>query len=84
MDNLQELDRKNIWHPFTSLGSNEDPILIKKAEGIYLCTPDGRKIIDAVSSWWVNLHGHSNPHIAKAIAAQAQNLEHVIFCRLHA
>jgi adenosylmethionine---8-amino-7-oxononanoate aminotransferase len=79
MDNLHELDRKNIWHPFTSLGNTEDPILIEKAEGVYLYTHDGRKIIDAVSSWWVNLHGHSHPVIADAIAAQARKLEHVIF-----
>jgi adenosylmethionine---8-amino-7-oxononanoate aminotransferase len=79
MGNLSELDRKNIWHPFTSLEGGEDPILIEKAEGIYLYSPDGRKIIDAVSSWWVNLHGHSHPAIAKAVATQAQTLEHVIF-----
>ena len=79
MDNLQELDRKNIWHPFTSLASKEDPLLIESGEGIYLYTTNGRKIIDAVSSWWVNLHGHSHPQITKAIADQAQTLEHVIF-----
>lgn len=79
MDNLQELDRKNIWHPFTSLGSEEDPILIERGEGIYLYSGNRRKIIDAVSSWWVNLHGHSHPLIVKAIAEQAQVLEHVIF-----
>ena len=79
MDNLNDLDRKNIWHPFTSLGEKTDPILIEKAEGIYLHSNDGRKIIDAVSSWWVNLHGHCHPAIAKAVAEQAKVLEHVIF-----
>jgi adenosylmethionine-8-amino-7-oxononanoate aminotransferase len=79
MDNFQKLDQQNIWHPFTSLGSNENPILIEKAEGIYLHSQDGRKIIDAVSSWWVNLHGHGHPLIADAIAEQARILEHVIF-----
>ncbi|HYI76402.1 MAG TPA: adenosylmethionine--8-amino-7-oxononanoate transaminase [Chryseolinea sp.] len=79
MDSLNELDRKNIWHPFTSLEAEEDPILIERGEGIYLHAHDGRKIIDAVSSWWVNLHGHGHPIIAKAVAMQAQKLEHVIF-----
>ena len=79
MDNLSDLDRKNIWHPFTSLEPGEDPILIEKGDGIYLYSSNGRKIIDAVSSWWVNLHGHSHPAIAKAVATQAQTLEHVIF-----
>ena len=77
--NLLEKDRKYIWHPFTPLEVEEDPILIESANGIYLHTAEGKKIIDAVSSWWVNLHGHSNPVIAKAIADQAIKLEHVIF-----
>ena len=73
------LDRKNIWHPFTSLHDMAESPLIVRGEGVYLYTSDGRKILDAISSWWVNLHGHSNAHIAKAIAAQALELEHVIF-----
>jgi len=79
MDNWAEKDKQNIWHPFTPLVGSADPIMITSARGIYLHTHDGRKIIDAVSSWWTNLHGHSNPHIAAAIAQQANNLEHVIF-----
>src|SRR5687767_15211329 len=79
MDNLSELDRKNIWHPFTSLEAGEDSILIEKGDGIYLYSSNGRKIFDAVSSWWVNLHGHAHPAIARAIADQASTLEQVIF-----
>src|SRR5256885_6997271 len=45
---------------------------------VYLYTRDGRKILDAISSWWVNLHGHANPRIAAAITEQARKLEHVI------
>jgi adenosylmethionine---8-amino-7-oxononanoate aminotransferase len=72
-------DKDFIWHPFTPLIGADDPILITSAEGVYLNTNDGRKIIDAVSSWWVNIHGHSNPDIAKTLAEQASTLEHVIF-----
>jgi adenosylmethionine---8-amino-7-oxononanoate aminotransferase len=72
-------DKQVVWHPFTPLVGADDPILITSAEGVYLNTNDGRKIIDAVSSWWVNIHGHSNPEIAKALAEQASTLEHVIF-----
>lgn len=79
MDDLQKNDRELIWHPFTSFTETPDPIFIDSAEGIYLHTTDGRRIIDAVSSWWVNLHGHSHPVIAAAIAHQARTLEHVIF-----
>ena len=76
---LLEKDRNYIWHPFTPLEVDEDSIVIESAQGVYLYTADGKKIIDAVSSWWVNLHGHSNPIIAKAISEQARKLEHVIF-----
>ncbi|MEQ9231827.1 MAG: adenosylmethionine--8-amino-7-oxononanoate transaminase [Cyclobacteriaceae bacterium] len=68
----------NIWHPFGPLRGRE-PILIVRGEGAYLITKEGRKILDCVSSWWVNLHGHANPIMAKAIADQANKLEQVIF-----
>ena len=79
MIDFQALDKKNIWHPFTPLLGVADPLFIESADGVFLNTRDGRKIIDAISSWWVNIHGHSNPHIANAIAEQARKLEHVIF-----
>ncbi|MBS1682174.1 MAG: adenosylmethionine--8-amino-7-oxononanoate transaminase [Bacteroidetes bacterium] len=77
--NIEAIDKRNIWHPFTPLVGGLEPLLVKSAQGIYLELKDGRKIIDAVSSWWVNLHGHSNPVITQAIAEQAKKLEHVIF-----
>lgn len=79
MTDLSAIDKKNIWHPFTPLAGVPEPILIESAQGVYLRTPSGKTIIDAVSSWWVNLHGHSHPVLAKALADQANKLEHVIF-----
>jgi adenosylmethionine---8-amino-7-oxononanoate aminotransferase len=67
-----------IWHPFTNRALDPAPIEIEGAEGVWLHARGGRKIIDAVSSWWVNLHGHANPRIAAAIADQARKMEHVI------
>jgi adenosylmethionine---8-amino-7-oxononanoate aminotransferase len=67
-----------IWHPFTNPTLDLPPLQVERAEGVYLYTGDGRKILDAISSWWVNLHGHANPRIAAAIAEQAKKLEHVI------
>ena len=67
-----------IWHPFSNAAFDAPPIRVVRAEGVYLHTADGRKILDAVSSWWVNLHGHANPRIAEAIAQQARKMEHVI------
>jgi adenosylmethionine---8-amino-7-oxononanoate aminotransferase len=79
MDDLLALDRRNIWHPFTPLEGAADVPLISGGQGVYLHTADGRRILDAISSWWVNLHGHGNPKIANAIADQARTLEQVIF-----
>jgi len=67
-----------IWHPFTNSLLDPAPLQVERAEGVYLYTKDGRKILDAISSWWVNLHGHANPRIAAAVAAQAKKLEHVL------
>jgi adenosylmethionine---8-amino-7-oxononanoate aminotransferase len=72
-------DLLSIWHPFTQDALEPAPIFIERAEGVYLYTPDGRRLLDAISSWWVNLHGHAHPLIAEAIAEQARKLEQVIF-----
>lgn len=79
MNELISLDRKNIWHPFTPLETSAPVPLVTEASGVYLHTSDGRRILDAISSWWVNLHGHANAAISQAIANQASKLEHVIF-----
>ena len=72
-------DKSVIWHPFTNLTDNQLPIPIASAEGALLFDEDGKAYIDAISSWWVNLHGHAHPHIARKIFEQASSLEHVIF-----
>jgi adenosylmethionine---8-amino-7-oxononanoate aminotransferase len=69
----------NIWHPYTQEAIEPAPVEIVRGDGAYLYTRDGRRLIDAISSWWVNLHGHAHPLIAEAISAQARKLEHVIF-----
>lgn len=68
-----------IWRPYTHPTLDPDPIRIERAEGAYLYAQDGRRILDAISSWWVTLHGHAHPRIAAAIAEQAARLEQVIF-----
>jgi len=77
--NLVERDQKVIWHPYTQMKNALTPIPIVSGEGVYLYDETGKKYIDAVSSWWVNIHGHANPHIAEKVAAQLKTLEHVIF-----
>lgn len=75
---LREKDRKYIWHPFTQM-KHANSIPIVKAEGIYLYSEDGKRYIDGISSWWVNLHGHAHPYIVDRIKSQAEILEHVMF-----
>lgn len=81
--NNNELSRRDLdvlWHPCTQMKDHErwPPIPIKRGEGVWLEDYDGNYYIDAISSWWVNLFGHTNPRIAKAIGDQAQKLEHVM------
>ncbi|MEO6520904.1 MAG: adenosylmethionine--8-amino-7-oxononanoate transaminase [Mucilaginibacter sp.] len=77
--NLVERDLKVIWHPYTQMQTAAPPIPIVKGEGVVLFDENGEAYIDAVSSWWVNIHGHSHPYIAQKVAEQLLKLEHVIF-----
>ncbi|GGJ68202.1 adenosylmethionine--8-amino-7-oxononanoate transaminase [Deinococcus aquiradiocola] len=76
---LLDLDARHVWHPFTQSRTAPTPTVIVRGEGAVLHAADGSQLLDMVSSWWVNLHGHAHPHIAQAIARQAGTLEHVIF-----
>lgn len=77
--NLSTLNKQLIWHPFTQEKTAPFPIPIKKGSGSYLYDEAGKAYLDLISSWWVNLHGHSHPEIAHSIAQQALELEHVMF-----
>jgi adenosylmethionine---8-amino-7-oxononanoate aminotransferase len=77
--NLNERDGAHVWHPYTQMLTQAPLLPIVRGEGVYLYTEDGRKILDGISSWWVNIHGHSHPKLNAALAAQAQQIEHVIF-----
>ena len=68
-----------VWHPFTQHAIAPDPIAVERAEGAYLYTEDGQRIIDAISSWWVITHGHGHPEIVRAVQEQAGKLDQVIF-----
>jgi len=69
----------HLWHPFTQVLQGEPPLRAIRGQGAVLETDEGEQLIDAISSWWVTLHGHSEPVIAAAIAEQAMTLEQVIF-----
>ena len=75
---LKERDKRYIWHPFDQM-KHADIIPIEKGDGAYVFDENGKRYIDAFSSWWTNAHGHSNPYIAQKISEQALQLEHVGF-----
>ncbi|XKL65077.1 hypothetical protein PGB90_005163 [Kerria lacca] len=76
---LSKRDRKLIWHPFTQEKLADLPVVIVKGKGCYLYDEKNNKYLDLISSWWVNLHGHAQPQIARSIYNQCCNLEHVLF-----
>lgn len=79
MNSISERDIQVIWHPYTQMKTSEKPVAIVKGDGAYIFDENGNRYIDAISSWWVNTHGHSNKYIASKIAEQMAQLEHVIF-----
>jgi adenosylmethionine-8-amino-7-oxononanoate aminotransferase len=68
----------HVWHPFTQQALDPPPLQIVRAQGTHLYIADGRRLIDAISSWWVNIHGHCHPAIMSAIAAETEKLDHVL------
>ncbi|UPQ80762.1 adenosylmethionine--8-amino-7-oxononanoate transaminase [Flavobacterium azooxidireducens] len=77
--NLSQKDKLYNWHPYTQHQTTGLLPAIVKGEGVYLWDENGKEYIDAISSWWVNPFGHSNPIIANAIYKQLTTLEHVLF-----
>ncbi len=78
-----DLDRRHVWHPYTQMATAPPPIAVARAQGAYLYTPDGRAILDAISSWWVNCHGHNHPRLNRALARQARGAGAGDLRRLH-
>jgi len=76
---ITEKDKKYVWHPYTQAKVEMPPIPIVRGEGAWLIDERGKKYLDAISSWWVNIHGHAHPHICGKISEQAKRLEQVIF-----
>jgi adenosylmethionine---8-amino-7-oxononanoate aminotransferase len=77
--NLTERDFKLIWHPYTHQKNRPPSIPIVRGEKTVLYDETGNQYIDAISSWWVTIHGHGNKYIAKKLYGQAKKLEQVIF-----
>lgn len=78
-DPLLARDAAVMWHPYTQHALGEPPLPVASAHGAWLNLTDGRRLLDALSSWWVTLHGHAHPALVAALSAQAARLEHVLF-----
>lgn len=80
MSRLQDRSRQFLWHPCTQMKQLETtpPLAIARGEGAWLIDAEGRRYLDAISSWWVNLFGHCNPRINAAIIDQLGKIEHVM------
>lgn len=78
-NSLKARDKAVNWHPYTQMKTANSTIPIVKGKGIYLYDEEGNAYMDVVSSWWVTLHGHAHPHIAKRVSEQLNTLEQVIF-----
>lgn len=76
---LSDRDSQVIWHPYTSQKYTREPIPIVKGKGAWIFDDKGSQYLDAISSWWVTIHGHAHPYIAERIYQQALELEQVIF-----
>jgi adenosylmethionine---8-amino-7-oxononanoate aminotransferase len=79
-DSLAQRDRRVLWHPCTQMRDHETlPLIpIRRGQGVWLEDFNGKRYLDAISSWWVNLFGHANPRLIAAIEKQLHQLEHVI------
>lgn len=76
---LPARDARVIWHPYTQHGVEDAPLPVARAHGAWLELADGRRLVDAISSWWATLHGHAEPALVAAMHDQAQQLDHVLF-----
>lgn len=72
-------DQLVVWHPFTPQKYSPVPVPIEKGDGAYLIDTNGKRYLDAISSWWVTVHGHAHPYIAQKLYEQALKIEQVIF-----
>jgi len=79
LNQWQKRDAKVLWHPYTQMKTAPPPIPIVRGNGAKVYDEDENAFIDAISSWWVTLHGHANPHIIKKVSEQLNRLEQVIF-----
>jgi adenosylmethionine-8-amino-7-oxononanoate aminotransferase len=76
---LLELDRRHVWHPYSGLHADNPLFAVRSAQGVRLRLMDGRELIDGMSSWWCAIHGYNHPVLNAALQAQSNAMAHVMF-----
>ncbi|HDS16993.1 MAG TPA: adenosylmethionine--8-amino-7-oxononanoate transaminase [Proteobacteria bacterium] len=79
MIDLQERDRRSLWHPYAAAPAAIAPYIVKSAAGTRLTLADGRRLIDGMSSWWAAIHGYNHPRLNAALTRQLESMAHVMF-----
>ncbi len=79
MDDLLELDRTRVWHPYGPMPAATPPLPVVSARGVRLTLADGRELIDGMASWWCAIHGYRHPTIDAAVTDQLGRMAHVMF-----
>ena len=79
LQSTSDFDQKHLWHPYASLPPTYRNIVIDHADGIYIVTQDGTRLIDGMSSWWASVHGYNHPALNEAIVQQLGKMAHVMF-----
>jgi len=78
-EQVTELDRRRVWHPYAPMPGRQPPLVVESARGVRLRLADGRELIDGMSSWWAAIHGYAHPGLDAAAMAQLGRMSHVMF-----
>ena len=79
LQSTSDFDQNHLWHPYASLPPTYRNIVIDHADGIYIVTQDGTRLIDGMSSWWASVHGYNHPKLNDALTQQLSKMAHVMF-----
>ena len=79
IENLLEMDRRHVWHPYAAMVDPPPVLPVAAASGVRLCLEDGRELIDGMSSWWAAIHGYNHPVLNAAVSEQISQMAHVMF-----
>lgn len=80
LDELVELDRRHVWHPYGPMPGRQEPLVVESASGVRLRLADGSgELVDGMSSWWSAIHGYNHPVLNEAVRTQLDRMSHVMF-----